>query len=181
MPTYVEGTNGRYYRAPFIYTDNWYVAFIDDDPPSIIVRSTGQSTAESEAKRMCKYLRQAGFKFKNFVYEASGLKAFPPEWKTRPAAWGRFEIAAPFPVDGVEIHSDADFEMAPDANDGQVLIWHRDFLVTDLETLWNNREVPETVLTYLGGTKQKCRNTIKKQFPEFPKDCDLLVRLRVRD
>lgn len=184
VATYVEGADGRYYMDPVIYTNDWYVRFDDDQPPQIVVRSFKNSTQESEAKRCKKFLKSAGFKFKNFDYESGGLRMFPPAWTMKQAGWSNFIMLAPFPVDGVQIHSDGDFEIMPDIMQGTVMIWNRDFLVEQILDLWvANAELSETVLAYLGGTRQKCRNTVKKQYPQFPEshEGEELMKLRVRD
>ncbi len=180
VATYVEGVDGRYYICPIIYTDDWYVCFNDDDPPEIVVRHhKSEKGAESRAK---KFLRDAGFKFRDFKFKGTSGRMFPPEWKLTQASSAFFEILEPFPVENVKIHSDGDSEIMPDITQGTVIIWNRDFLVSELKKLWIlNSEVSETVLTYLGGSRQKCRNTIKKQYPQFPEGCEELIKLRVRN
>ena len=180
--TYVEGSNGRYYSCPVIYTDEWYVCFDDDDPPEIVIRSFANSSSQSVVKRAKKFLRDAGFKYKNLEYSSyDTLRAFPPKWNLKKAGSCEFEIVAPFPTEGVTIHCDADFEIMPDIMQGTVYIWHRDFLVSEIKTLWSDEDTPERVLIYLGGTVQKCRNTVLKQIPEIRESRAELVRLRVRD
>lgn len=183
VATYVEGANGRYYTCPVIYTDEWYVCFDDDDPPEIVIRSFANSSSQSVVKRAKKFLRDAGFRYKNLKHKSHGsLRAFPPAWKFKQAGSAEFKLLEPFPVKGVQIHSDGDFEMMPDIMQGTVMIWHRDFLVSEIKTLWNKPpNVPERILIYLGGTVQKCRNTVLKQMPDIRESDAELIRLRVRD
>jgi len=93
VATYVQATDGKFYKGAVIFEEGWFVCFDDDDPPELVVFE-GHKIPNLD-----------WFERKNTPH-SGGHRCVPPDWKKMRKAksyWGTLIKRIPIPTeyDGV--------------------------------------------------------------------------------
>lgn len=75
--------NNKWYKCPAVFDETleWFICFDDDDPPEIVIKSSGQLSKQHQKEKIENTLRDAGIKAKILNHNVCGSRLFPPSWK----------------------------------------------------------------------------------------------------
>jgi len=81
METFVQASDGLFYKNPVIAGCGWFLHFDSDEGAELVVKRAPRSTLRSNWRRASAGLRKLGVKFR-ILGSAAGLSkmAFPPTW-----------------------------------------------------------------------------------------------------
>lgn len=52
VPTFVLAIDGKFYKDPVLKGDDWFLCFDDDEPPEVVVRRSGRTSAEEVKQKV---------------------------------------------------------------------------------------------------------------------------------
>jgi hypothetical protein len=98
-----------WYQGPTIYDESleWFICFDDDEPPEIVVKSSGQLSKIHRKEKIEHFLRNADINARIINHEVCGSRLFPPDWKQfYPAIRAFIEIQNKIDVTNLKVKHD---------------------------------------------------------------------------
>ena len=82
VPQFVKIGN-LWYKGPAVYDESkeWFLCFDDEDPPEIVIKSSGQLSKTHRKEKIQHFLKTAKIRATIISHSVCGSRLFPPNWK----------------------------------------------------------------------------------------------------
>lgn len=105
-----------WYKGPTIYDESleWFLCFDDEDPPEIVVKSSGQLSRIHREEKIEHFLKVAKIDARVITHNVSGSRLFPPNWKQfHPAIQAFIELNNNINISNLKVKHDGIFTDLP--------------------------------------------------------------------